>query len=200
MESEEHAVPPGRAGVGGQRAAATGGLPAAREVTRLPRAELERAGDQDDDADRDRHGARQRRLLHLDRRQRDAQRIGGRSEHGPDEEVAGAHDRGQPAEARLARPADGLAVAPQHGDQRRQHHRHHHRDPHAEKRRGGAGPRLPGHPHPRHRHRPAARHRHPVHRRHGRAPDDRDRRARGEEQRGDAEKRLVGGPLGSHAP
>jgi hypothetical protein len=73
----------GRAGVGRQRTAAPGGLPAAGKVTRLPRGELERAGDQDDPADRDRNGARQRRQLHLDRRQRDAQRKGGHSEHGP---------------------------------------------------------------------------------------------------------------------
>jgi hypothetical protein len=36
----------------------------------LPLCELERAGDQDDYTDRNRHRARQRRLLHLDRRQR----------------------------------------------------------------------------------------------------------------------------------
>jgi hypothetical protein len=41
-------------------------------VTRLPRGELEAAGDQDDHTDRDGYGARQRRLLHLDRRQRAA--------------------------------------------------------------------------------------------------------------------------------
>ncbi len=69
---------------------------------RLPRGELERAGDQDDHADSDRYGARQRRLLHLDRRQRDAQRKSGHSKHGPHEEVPHAHERGQPALARLA--------------------------------------------------------------------------------------------------
>src|SRR5216117_2031432 len=42
-------------------------------------------------------------------RQRDAQRKGGHSKHGPDEEVAHTHERGQPNEARLACPADGLA-------------------------------------------------------------------------------------------
>src|SRR5207253_2324410 len=38
----------------------------------------------------------QRRLLHLDRRQRDAQRKGGHSEHGPHEEVTHAHPFGTP--------------------------------------------------------------------------------------------------------
>src|SRR5256885_11634984 len=40
---------------------------AAVKVTRLPRGELERAGDQDDHTNHDRYGARERRLLHLDR-------------------------------------------------------------------------------------------------------------------------------------
>ena len=70
--------------------------PGSGQVTRLPRAELERVGDEDDHADRDRNGARQRRLLHLDRRQRDAQRKGGHSEHGPHEEVTHAHPFGTP--------------------------------------------------------------------------------------------------------
>ena len=77
----------------------------------LPRGELERAGDQNDHADRDRHVTRQRRLPHLERRQRDAERIGGDSEHGPDEEVPQAHERGESTELRLARRADGFAVA-----------------------------------------------------------------------------------------
>src|SRR5439155_851277 len=81
-----------------------GCLPAVSEVTRLPRGELEGAGHQDDHTDRDRYGARQRRLLHLDRRQSDAQRKGGHSEHGPDEEVTHAHERCQPTEACLAWP------------------------------------------------------------------------------------------------
>ena len=98
-------------------------------MTRPPRGELERAGAQDDHPDRGRYGARQRRLLHLDRRQRYAERKGGHSDHGPDEEVSHSYERGQPAEARLAGPANGLAVAPQHRDQGRQHHRHHHHDP-----------------------------------------------------------------------
>jgi hypothetical protein len=46
---------------------------------------LERAGDRDDDTDRDRYDARQRRLMHPDRRRRDAQRKNRHSEHGPDE-------------------------------------------------------------------------------------------------------------------
>jgi len=96
VESETQAVSSGRARVGRQRTAAPGCLPAAGQVTRLPRAELERVGDEDDHADRDRNGARQRRLLHLDRRQRDAQRKGGHSEHGPHEEVTHAHPFGTP--------------------------------------------------------------------------------------------------------
>jgi hypothetical protein len=60
--------------VGRQRTAAPGRLPAAGKVTRLPHSELEGSGDHDDRADGDRYAARQRRLLHLDRRQRDAQR------------------------------------------------------------------------------------------------------------------------------
>jgi hypothetical protein len=42
----------------------------------LPCGELESAGDEDDHTDRERNGARQRLLLHFDRRQRDAQRKG----------------------------------------------------------------------------------------------------------------------------
>src|SRR5882762_4806283 len=61
VEAEAQAVSPGRAGVGRQRAAAPWRLPAVSEVTRLPRGELEGAGDQDDHTDRDRYGARQRR-------------------------------------------------------------------------------------------------------------------------------------------
>src|SRR5438876_9443717 len=56
-KSEAQAVSPGRAGVGRQRTAAPRCLPAAGKVTRLPRGELEGAGDQDDDTDRDRYGA-----------------------------------------------------------------------------------------------------------------------------------------------
>src|SRR5713101_4379689 len=72
VEAEAQAVSPGRAGVGRQRTAAPECLPAAGKVTRLPRGELEAAGDQDDQTDRDGYGASQRRLLQLDRRQRDA--------------------------------------------------------------------------------------------------------------------------------
>ena len=43
----------------------------------------------------------------------DAQRKSGHSEHRPDEEVTDAHERGQPTEARLSYPANGLTVAPQ---------------------------------------------------------------------------------------
>src|SRR5439155_551255 len=58
VEAEAQAVSPGRAGVGRQRTAAPGCLPAVSEVTRLPRGELEGAGHQDDHTDRDRYGAR----------------------------------------------------------------------------------------------------------------------------------------------
>ena len=91
-----------------------GDVPAAGQVTCLPRRELERAGDQDDHTDRERHRARQRRLLHLDRRQRDAQRKGGHAEHGPDEEVPHAHEGGQPsrgASRRSRRRPGGSATA-----------------------------------------------------------------------------------------
>jgi hypothetical protein len=40
-------------------------------VTRLPGGKLEATGHQDDHTDRDRYGARQLYLPHLDRRQRD---------------------------------------------------------------------------------------------------------------------------------
>src|SRR5688572_915315 len=51
VETEAQAVSPGRACVGPQRTAAPGCLPAAGEVTRLPRGELEGAGHQDDHTD-----------------------------------------------------------------------------------------------------------------------------------------------------
>src|SRR5437762_7684902 len=102
METEAYAISPGCAGVGGQHAATFGRLPATGKVTRLPRGELERAGDQDDHTDPDRNGARQRRLLHLDRRERDAEWKSGHSEHGPNEEITCAHERGQPTEAHVA--------------------------------------------------------------------------------------------------
>src|SRR3989475_12825282 len=95
VEADAQAMSPGRAGVGWQRTAAPGCLPAAREVIRLPRGELEGACQQDDRTDGDRGGARQR----------DYERIGGHTEHCPDDEVAHAHKYGQLAEA-------GLAVAP----------------------------------------------------------------------------------------
>src|SRR2546425_8501223 len=127
VDAEAQAVSPGRAGVRGHLAAPR--LPATSKVMRFPRGELEQAGQQDDHPDHDRCGARQR----------GAQRKGGHSEHGPDEEVAHAHERSQATEA-------GLAVAPQCRDQGRQHHRHHHHDPHAKERRR-AEPGLSGHRH-----------------------------------------------------
>ena len=86
-----------------QRTAAPRCGPTARELTCLPRGELQRACDQDDHADSDRYGIRQRRLLHLYGRERDAHRIGDHSEHGPHEEVPHTHQRGQWTEASLAR-------------------------------------------------------------------------------------------------
>jgi predicted pyridoxine 5'-phosphate oxidase superfamily flavin-nucleotide-binding protein len=100
---------------------------------------------------RDRNGARRHRLLHLERRQRDAQRTGGHSEQGPHEEIAHNHERGERTEARLACRTNGPAVAPQHRHQGRPHHRNHHHDPHAEERHRSADPRPTGHSHPRHR-------------------------------------------------
>jgi hypothetical protein len=72
LEPEAHSAPPCRAGVGPQCMATPGHLPATAEVMPLPRGELEETGEQDDHSNRDRYSARQRRLLHLDRRQRDA--------------------------------------------------------------------------------------------------------------------------------
>src|SRR2546428_9865669 len=48
MEAETQTVSPGHAGVGRQRTAPAWCLPAAGEMTRLPRGELEGAGHQDD--------------------------------------------------------------------------------------------------------------------------------------------------------
>lgn len=157
-------------------------------MTRLPRAELEGAGDQDDHTGRDRHGARQRRLLHLNRRQRNAQRKSGHSEHGPDDEVSRAYERGQPTEACLARLASGLTAARQLGDPETAassppSSRPTFRGTTARRRatsvRASASRSSTSSSH---------EHRHVVHGRHGRAPDDRRHRAGGEEQRGDAKK------------
>jgi hypothetical protein len=93
VEAEAQAVSPGRAGVGRQRTPAPGRFPAAGKVKGLPRGDLEEAGDQHDNTDRDRYGAGQRRLQHLDRRQRDARWKDGHPEHGPHEEVTHAHER-----------------------------------------------------------------------------------------------------------
>ena len=71
VEAEVQTVSPGRASVGRHRTAVPGRLPAVGEVTRLPRGKLEATGHQDDHTDRDRYGARQLCLPHLDRRQRD---------------------------------------------------------------------------------------------------------------------------------
>jgi hypothetical protein len=95
VEAEAQAMSPSRAGGRRQRTAAPWCLPAAGKVMCLPRGELERAGDHDDHTDCDRNSTRQRRQLHLDRRQRDAQKKGGHSERGPHEEIPHAHQRGQ---------------------------------------------------------------------------------------------------------
>jgi hypothetical protein len=73
VEAEAQTVSQGRAGVRRPRATGPRFRAAAGKVMCLPRAELEAAGDQDDDADCHWYGARQFRLLHLDRRQPDAQ-------------------------------------------------------------------------------------------------------------------------------
>ena len=65
---------PSRTGVPGQRIVAPGDLAAEGKVTRLPRGELEDAGDQEDDAEGYRHDARQSRLLHRNRCQGNAER------------------------------------------------------------------------------------------------------------------------------
>ena len=188
MKSEAHAVSPGGASVCWQGAAAPGCLSATGESMCLPRGDLERASNEDDHPDRDGHGARQRRLLHLDCRQRDTHRKRCDAERGVDEEVPDDNERGQRTFARLARAANRLTVPRQHGDQRWHHHRHHHHDPHGNERRRGAEPRLSGHSHPCHRHRPAAGHRHFAHRRHRCAPDDRDRRTHCKDKRTDTQE------------
>jgi hypothetical protein len=181
-------VSPGRAGIGWQRTAAPGCLPAMGELLCLPRSELERAGKEDDHTDGDWYGARHSLLLHLDCRQRDTHQKCRHAERGIDEEVPDGNERGQQTDTLLANAASDLTVPRQHWNQRRQHHCHHHHDPHAKERRCGPGPRLSGHSHPRHRHRPAAGHRHFAHRRHRSAPDDRDRRAHCKHERTDAKE------------
>ena len=115
-----------------------GFVPATGKVTRLRRGELKGAGNQNHYADRNRHRARQRRLPHLHLRQRNSQRERGHAQQDPHEEVRQrrpAQSASRDAVARAARDAaDSVAVAPQHGHQRRQHHRHHHHDPHAKER------------------------------------------------------------------
>ena len=69
VEAEAQPVSPSRGSICGQRRLGSQWLPAAGKVMRFPRAELERAGDHDDNTDRDRNNARQRGLLHLDLRQ-----------------------------------------------------------------------------------------------------------------------------------
>src|SRR6185295_8876704 len=91
-----------------RRLAATGAL------TRLPCGKLEETGEENDPADRDGNGAREGRQFHSDRRERHPRRKQGQPEGGPNEEVARAHERGEPAEARLAAPANCFAIAPEH--------------------------------------------------------------------------------------
>lgn len=90
VKAEEEAVPASRLDVCRQGTAFSGRLPAAGEVMGFPGGELDRSGNQDDRTGGDRSGASQRGLVHLDRRQRNAQRIDRHSEQGPREEVAAA--------------------------------------------------------------------------------------------------------------
>src|SRR5437016_3841192 len=127
-------------------------------------------------------------MLHLDRCQHNAQRIGRQSEHSPHEEVPNAHQCGQPGQVHLACFADCLTVAPQHGEQGRHHHCYHHHNPHAKERCRSTLPCLLWHSRPRHRHCPSARHRHSAHCRHGSGPDNRHCRTGNEERRRDTEE------------
>jgi len=73
VEAEAQAVPPCvPAPAGSVRPRRV--LPPAGKVTRFPRGELEGAGESERPHRRDRTARRQHRLLHLDRRQRDAER------------------------------------------------------------------------------------------------------------------------------
>jgi hypothetical protein len=63
---------PGRAGVRRECPTAARRLQAAGKVTHLPRAALERTGDENDHADGDRDSTRHRGPLHLHFRERDA--------------------------------------------------------------------------------------------------------------------------------
>jgi hypothetical protein len=65
---------------------------------------LEETHDQNNHPDRGRHGMRQLRLLHFERRQRRAQRIYDHSEQRPDEEVTAPYERCQPSDVRTACP------------------------------------------------------------------------------------------------
>jgi hypothetical protein len=93
----------------------------------------------------------------------------------------------------------GLAVAPQHWDQGRQHHRHHHRDPHARKDAAAPGHVCPGIRTPAiDIAQPPGIHISPI--------ADMDVHQTivtavlsAEEQRRDAQKRLLGSLLGNHA-
>jgi hypothetical protein len=75
-------------------------------VVRLPSAELERAGEQDNHTDRYWNGARQLWQVHLDRRQRDIQWERRYSKQGPHEELPDAYQRGQQTQACLACPGN----------------------------------------------------------------------------------------------
>ena len=84
--------------------------------------------------------ARANSCPHFHRGQHGTQHKRENAEHGPDEEVTHAHERGQQTETRVAGRRNNAAITPQHWNQRRQHHGHHHHDPHAKERR-----RVPGH-------------------------------------------------------
>jgi hypothetical protein len=98
MDSETQAVSPGCAGGRGQSSAAVGGLAAAGKVMCLPRTELEHSCDQYDHGNRKGNGARQRRQLHLNHRERGAQWKRNHSEQGPNGKITDTHQQGQPGQ------------------------------------------------------------------------------------------------------
>jgi len=69
--------------------------PAATTTAPVARATRSPARCETLDGDGGRHDSHRAKVLHLDRRSRDAQRKGCHSEHGLDEEVTDAHDRRQ---------------------------------------------------------------------------------------------------------
>ena len=78
----------------------------------LPSSELEGARDQDDHGDGHRNSTRQRRHLHVELSQRNADRKRDHSENGPYKEIPDSHQRCQPSQTRLSLPDTGLTVVP----------------------------------------------------------------------------------------